>query len=152
MRFKSDAGSLINKISLVSRRIFNRLLRQADIDDLRTGQGNVLFALLNEDELSIIELCKKTNLKKSTMTTVIDRLENAGYVRRRPSETDRRVTNIVLTEKNKKLEDIYHGVSSAMTDIFFKGFSSVEIEDLEMYLSRILVNLTSYECGDGIDT
>lgn len=145
MKFKTTAGSLLNKINLVSNRIFNHILRSNGINDINTGQGSVLFSLLKQDNVPIQELCKRTLLKKSTMTTVIDRLEKSQYIRRTPSKDDGRIINISLTEKNNELSDAYKKISEEMTDIFFKGFSQEEISTLEISLNIILNNLVEYE-------
>ena len=63
----------------------------------------------------------------------------------RRSEEDRRKTIIQLTEKTRKLQSTYIKLSADMTKIFYKGFTSEEIDELEAYLHRILKNLVSQE-------
>lgn len=81
-------------------------------------------------------------LSKSTLTSMLDRLEKAGYVVRVPSKEDRRTVLIKRTEKDKSLENKYIQVSNEMTNLFYYGFTQKEIDDFENYLKRILDNLT----------
>jgi DNA-binding MarR family transcriptional regulator len=76
---------------------------------------------------------------------MLDTLESDGYLERVPSKDDRRKTLIVLTEKNKELENTYYEVSQEMIKLSFKGLSDSKIESLETLLRRNLTNLIDYE-------
>ena len=132
------------KIRQVGGRIVERLLKQYNIE-INSAQGRIMFALWKEDGISINELAKKTQLKKSTLTSMLDRLEKMGYVKRRRCRKDRRKILIHRTEKDKKLESKYVELSEEMTRIYCKGFSEKEIDRFENYLSRILDNLIDFE-------
>lgn len=101
--------------------------------------------LWEKDEIPIGELAKKTQLSKSTLTSMLDRLEKAGHIVRVRPVGDRRTILIKLTEKDKNLQKVYDKVSDKMTNIFYKEFSSKEIDELEDYLKRILVNITQHQ-------
>lgn len=139
-----EGGFLITKIHHLSGRIFSKKLREYGIK-IHPGQGRILFALWKSDGIPVNELAKRTLLGKSTLTTMLDRLVDQGFVRRVPSERDRRVILIELTEKNRQLQDKYIQVSQEMTDLFYQGFSSSEIDEFETTLRRLLTNLVEYE-------
>jgi MarR family transcriptional regulator, organic hydroperoxide resistance regulator len=60
-----------------------------------------LFALFKLDDgvLSMKELAQRMGCDASFVTVIADALEREGFVRREPSQRDRRVKNLVLTEK-----------------------------------------------------
>ena len=142
MTQKQEGGFLIAKIHQVSGRIFARILRKHGIEQINPAQGRILFALWKEDEIPINELAKKTRLSKSTLTSMLDRLEKAGHIARVRQEKDRRTILLKLTEKDKNLQKVYSKVSDEMMNIFYKEFSQEEIDEFEGYLKRILTNLT----------
>lgn len=51
---------------------------------------------------SILAIRQRLNVTPSTMTSISDRLEKGGYVRRRPHPTDRRTTMLELTAKGRR--------------------------------------------------
>ena len=104
-----------------------------------------MFALWQQDRVSINELTKKTQLKKSTLTSMLDRLENMGYILRQRSKEDRRVILIERTDKDKNLESKYVELSQELTKLFYKGFSENQINRFEKDLEQILDNLTQIE-------
>ncbi|MFW9817044.1 MAG: MarR family winged helix-turn-helix transcriptional regulator, partial [Candidatus Thorarchaeota archaeon] len=98
MMSQRSGGFLVTKIHHLGRRVFSELLKVRGLD-IGPGQGRILFALLQEDGVPINQLIKKTLLRKSTLSELLDNLENAGHVRRVQSEEDRRKVLIELTEK-----------------------------------------------------
>ena len=60
MYMRTQAGYLISKIHQTSERIFSKLLKEAEIDDINPAQGRILFALWKQDSVPITELAKET--------------------------------------------------------------------------------------------
>lgn len=132
------------KIRQVAGRIFERMLRDCRIE-INSAQGRIMFALWQEDGISINELAKKTQLKKSTLTSMLDRLERMEYVKRQRSKEDRRKILIQRTSKDKNLEREYVKLSQEHTKLFFHGFTEDQIDRFEEDLKQILNNLMEYE-------
>jgi len=140
MMSQRKGGFLITQIHHLGRRVFTELLKKNDME-IGPGQGRILFALWQQDNVPINNLTKRTLLRKSTLSELLDNLEAAGHVKRIQSEEDRRKTLIQLTDKTRKLQNTYIKLSADMTEIFYKGFTPEEIDVFEMYLHRILRNL-----------
>ena len=145
MKVKSEGGFLMAKIHQLSGRIFTKLLKKHKINEINPAQGRIMFVLWQTDNISINELAKQTSLGKSTLTSMLDRLEESGYVKRIPSKDDRRKTMIQRTEKDKSFQDLYVKVSKEMHDVYLKGFTDSETRQFETYLKRIFDNLLVYE-------
>lgn len=141
MKDQREGGFLIAKIHQITNRIFTQMLKDYGIEELNPGQGRILFALWQEDDISIRELSVKTQLTKSTLTTMLKRLETAGFLTRNSDEDDERITKVKLSEKSKKLQKKYVDVSSKMTETFYGILTEKEIDEFEGYLRRILDNL-----------
>ncbi|MFW9808868.1 MAG: MarR family winged helix-turn-helix transcriptional regulator [Candidatus Thorarchaeota archaeon] len=139
-----QGGFLITQIHHLGRRVFSELLKDRGLN-IGPGQGRILFALWQKDGVPINELIKKTLLRKSTLSELVDNLESAGYVKRVQSEEDRRKVLIELTEKTRQMLNVYIEVSVEMTKIFYRGFETEEIDQFEAHLQRVLDNLVSQE-------
>lgn len=137
-------GIYIAKIKLLQEKIFGSLLIENGIEVFNSPQSRILFMLWLEDNITISELSKKTGLAKTTLTSMLDRLETQGQIKRVLSTEDRRAIRIVLTEKARSLEKPYEVARDSMRNINFKGFSSEEINDFEVKLVKILNNLNEY--------
>ena len=146
MRQQHQGGFLMAKIRQVGGRISERIMKKYDIE-INSAQGRIMFALWKQDSIAINELAQKTQLKKSTLTSMLDRLEKMGYIKRKHSQKDRRKILIKRTEKDKAIENKYVEVSQEMTRLYYKGFSEKEISRFERDLKRILDNLITFEAN-----
>lgn len=145
MKSQKQGGFLISKIHQLSQRIFSRILKENNLHEFNPSQGKIMFVLWQTDNIAIHELVEKTQLGKSTVTFHLDNLEKAGYIKRIPSERDKREFYIVLTDKDKALQEKYVKVSEEMTKIFYKKFTENEIQQFETFLENLLDNLIQYE-------
>jgi len=145
MKQQRQGGFLISKIHQLSQRIFARILKDHKLDEFNPAQGRIMFVLWQKDNIPIHELVEKTQYSKSTLTSMLDNLEMAGFIKRVPSKKDRREILIALTEKNRLLQDKYVDVSREMGKLFYNKFSDEEIDDFENYLEKILENLIEFD-------
>lgn len=137
-----QGGFIISKIHQLSGRIFSRKLKEYNITEINPAQGRILFVLWQNDNIPIQELAKRTSLGKSTLTRMLDKLEETGHLFRVFPNDDRRKILIQLTEENKKMKTTYEQVSIDMTKLFYDGFNESEIDEFETYLERIFNNLS----------
>jgi len=139
------AGLLITRINRIAQRIFALKLKKKNLKNMNPTQFNVLFSLLEKDLIPIYELRNQLSLRKSTLTSVLDQLEDIGKIKRIHSNKDRRNILIKLQKTNSGNIKGFKEIISEMNDIFYKGFSLSEIELFEESLTKILSNLINYE-------
>ncbi|MCR5648066.1 MAG: MarR family transcriptional regulator [Oscillospiraceae bacterium] len=65
----------------------------------------VFLVLWEEDGLPVGEICGKLMLDSGTLSPLLKKMEQAGYIERRRGSEDDRVVLITLTEKGKKLQE-----------------------------------------------
>lgn len=95
-------------VSFLLGKAFQKVSRQAREALAAYGVTPVQYATLSVlwqgDGLSCADLCARLVLDSATMTGIVDRLEAAGHVARRPDpEGDRRVNRIYLTAAGGEL-------------------------------------------------
>jgi len=145
MAEQTQGGFLMSQIKQISGRIFDKLLAQAGVDAFNGAQGRILYVLWQRDGIPIAELSQKTGLAKTTLTSMLDRMESADLIARVADKADRRQIRISLTEKAHKLSDQYDKVSREMNEIYYAGFLEDEIKTFENTLRRIIANLNEKE-------
>lgn len=148
MTKRRQGGFLISKVHQLSGRIFARKLKSHHITNLNPAQGRILFTLWQQDMIPIQELATRTSLDKSTLTRMLDKLEEIGHVVREFPEDDRRKVLIRLTEANLCMKEEYEQVSAEMNGLFYQGFTDHEMDEFEGYLERIFANLRQEELQD----
>ena len=64
----------------------------------------VFLVLWEQDGLTVGELCKRLTLDNGTLSPLLKKMQQAGYVERRRSGEDDRVVLITLTEEGRALQ------------------------------------------------
>lgn len=138
---KTQAGFLISQIKLIGGRVFEKILAKEKISEFNGAQGKILYVLWQKENISIIELSKTAGLANTTLTSMLDRMEEADLIKRLPDPDDRRKNLIALTDKANGLREKYEQVSQAMNEVYYKDFTEEEIIEFEKYLQRVLNNV-----------
>ena len=139
-----NGGFLVTKIKRHGDRIFERILSKKGIDAFNGAQGRILYALWQEDGVSIKTVSEKCGLAITSLTTMLERMEKCDLIRREQDRQGKRKTRLYLTEKSRSLKDDYDDVSAGMGRIYYKGFSEDEVIQFESYLERIQKNLEGW--------
>lgn len=119
------AGALRYNVGRMSRRLRKRALL-----DLTPSQLSVLMSLERHGEQLVGELTRREQVNKSTMTRIIAKLEDAGYLARAVDSNDRRGFLVSLTEAGR---DVL-GDASGMQDAYLTR----QIEALDAAEQEIL--------------
>ena len=94
------------------------------LDDLNLGAAeiNVLANLADRGALNVRELSAETGTRATTLTGILDRLENRGYLTRELDPTDRRSFRLPLTEAGQAAAG---RVRSAVADLEHEALGQV---------------------------
>ena len=102
-----------------------------------SSQATVLSTLGDRDGQSLSDIGKNVYLDKPAITGLADRMENNGLVERRRTSTDRRVIQLFLTVKGRKL---FNQIKKIIIDIdqqLVKGLTEQEINTLHEVMKCI---------------
>lgn len=91
---------------------------------------------LEPEPLTTGEIAKLTGLTSGSATRLVDRLERARLVERRPDPQDRRKARVsLITQRNTELEAAWHAPGSAFVQAL-EDFTDEELAVIERYLRR----------------
>lgn len=107
--------------------------------DLTLAQWVILSALWRQDGMLISEIADYTGNNAPAASRIIDRMEEAGLVKRVPSPDDKRVVRVHLTDHGRSLShlsDFHERVNARL----LQGISVSEAELLFDLLGRVDAN------------
>ena len=142
---KSNSGFYISRIKQINTRLLNKLLVQKNITAFNGEQGRILHVLWENDGISNQELSRKSGLAMSSLTTMLERMEEKKLLIRKDCPKDKRRCLLFLTEHANSLKKEYDEISEKMTRLFFEGISEVERLAFEKTLENVLHNLEKAE-------
>ena len=65
----------------------------------------VFLVLWEKDDIYVSDICDRLYLDNGTITPLLKKLENVGFITRTRSKTDERKVSVSLTKKGKELEE-----------------------------------------------
>lgn len=142
---KSNFGFYISRIKQINTRLLNKLLAQKNITAFNGEQGRILHVLWENDGISNQELSKRSGLAMSSLTTMLERMEEKNLLTRKGCPKDKRKCLLFLTEHANSLKKEYDEISDKMTKLSFEGISEDERLAFEKTLENVLHNLEKAE-------
>jgi MarR family transcriptional regulator, 2-MHQ and catechol-resistance regulon repressor len=108
---------------------------------LKAGLGDsdfrVLDVLLHKGPMPVNTIGPKVNLNPGSVSVAVDRLYKKGLVSRVENESDRRVRNVSLTEKGRKMFVPLFRQHASFVEHAFQDVSPEEQRQVEDVLKRI---------------
>ena len=112
----------------------------------------MLLALWEEDNRTLHEIGRQLDLSSNTLTPLLKRLEQSGWVIRERSETDKRQLMVTLTEKAQQQEAVFEAVAECLPSNFVKtNYNQKDVlEQLEHGLKQLNKNKGEDELNENI--
>jgi len=99
--------------------------------------------------LAPTELARQLGFTTGGVTTVLDRLERAGYIRRRPASGDRRRLVVEATEAAAARDaEVFGGLILRTSDLL-ASYTDGQLEVIDDFLTRVRQLTTAYLDGLG---
>jgi DNA-binding MarR family transcriptional regulator len=118
---------------------------QLDRDEHLTHYDYYCLAMLSEAAertLRMTVLASMTNATLPRLSRVMNRLEDAGYVRREPCPADRRATNVVLTDDGwNKVVQAAPGHVRTVRKVAIDTLTDEQVDQLSTISARMLTVL-----------
>lgn len=128
------AFTVLNRAANASQEVTKKHVLASD---LNLTEFAVLELLYHKGEQPIQIIGKKVLIASSSITYVVDKLEQKGFVHRKSCANDRRVTYVELTGLGKQqIEEIFPTHEQKISEIF-EVLSNEEMETLIILLKRI---------------
>lgn len=143
--------SKLARLERLMQREQGRLHREGHpFADTSRGQGRILAMLKIKDGISTKELSYLLGIRVSSLNEMLAKMERNGYISRKPSEEDKRISMIYVTEKGQS-ETFEQGEVPSV----FGCFSEEEKNIFSDYLDRLIAELearnTSEDSGERND-
>ena len=134
---KTNNHLLFYKFSMINEILDKRIKKQnPEMKSITKGQGRLIAILKRKDKISTKELSEILNISVTSLNETLNKLEQKNFIKKVPSQKDKRVLLIELTEEGRNLKFKYP------EDIdIFDTLSDEEKEILNDYLNRVILEL-----------
>lgn len=110
---------------------------------INPGQSHLLFVLSREDGLSQSEIAAKLDVKPSTITVMLRRMEKASLVRRCQDTEDQRVSRVYITDEGRETCNSAKKIAKKLEEECFGNFTVEEKVVLRRLFMQMRDNLAT---------
>ena len=114
-----------------------KMCEHGPMGDTTRGRGRIRALLQLKDGVATKDMAQILGIRVSSLNETLGKLEKDGYIVRTPSEEDKRVMLVTLTEKGRSAKP--HG--KRLPGKVFAGFTDDELDAFSGYLDRMMANL-----------
>jgi len=139
-------GYLLNDVTLLFRKHFDR---RAVKFGLTRAQWRATKMVYHSEGLRQAELAELLEMEPIAVGRVIDRLQAAGFVERRPDPKDRRAWRLYTTEQAHGIIDDMEVIARELRGDATRGIDHDELLQALAVINRIKDNLQVLEQRDG---
>ena len=141
-----EVEGIVDRIGGLNRRIKRTAEETIAEFGLGHGEWHVLGMLHNQGpRLSPGALAKRLELSSGAMTNRLDRLEQAGLVRRLPDPDDRRGLQVELTDEGRRIYRESVAAQAAKESVIASALSADEQRQLNALLRRLMLEFERRE-------
>jgi DNA-binding MarR family transcriptional regulator len=135
--FRSEYQKSIINLIYTYNWVNEKLNRRFEPFDITQQQYNILRILRGAGQpLSTLQIRQRMLDKMSDTSRIVDRLVKKGFVKKTICREDRRLVDVFLTDKGKKLLQNMDSMNEEM-DSLFKYLSAEEARQLNLLLDKI---------------
>jgi MarR family transcriptional regulator for hemolysin len=132
-------GFILHDIARLMRKRFDQRARALG---LSRSQWQVLAHLSRHQGINQSGLAEILEIENITLGRLIDRMEEAGWVERRPDPNDRRARRLYMTEKVEPMMERMRALAEETRNEALIGLPSAEREALLDMLTHVRANLS----------
>jgi MarR family transcriptional regulator, transcriptional regulator for hemolysin len=133
-------GFLISDVARLIRSDFNRRVRSLG---LTQAQWRAIAHLARDEGIKQATLAERLEVAPITLARLIDRLEDAGWVKRRADPEDRRLSLLFLTRKVQPILDEMGAHAEQAIAAALEGVEAQDRRALVRVLERMKQNLSA---------
>lgn len=123
--------------------VIRTTLERHGVSDLTPARANALLVLFQARQpLHASQLAAQLAVSEVTVSRLVKRLVDDGWVERSPDPSDRRAMLLGTTARAKTLFPQLVDVTNSVMDALFAGLDDAELEELVQWMGRIQHNLS----------
>lgn len=137
---ETNIGYLLSDSGRLLRKTFDERVRSLG---LTAVQARLLMSLVKFPDNNQAFYAERIEVEPITLTRIVDRMEEAGWVERVFDPNDRRARLLHLTDKSREIVEPLRGIVDALVEDMAEGLTAQEQDMLARLLEKVSANLSA---------
>ena len=137
---ETNLGYLLSDSGRLLRKTFDERVRSLG---LTAVQARLLLSLVKFPDNNQVFYAERIEVEPITLTRIVDRMEEAGWVERVADPGDRRARLLHLTDKSREIVEPLRLIIAGLVEDMAEGLSAQEQDMLARLLEKVSANLAA---------
>jgi len=129
---------IITMLTTKIAKIEEKTITESRFSELTGKQMYYLEVISSLNNPNLSELATELNLSKPSITAIVDRFEERGFIRKVKSDEDRRVSHIHMAKRGKEIGKVHSKIHTRISDMLTSKLTENESKSLINLLSKIV--------------
>jgi len=138
MSKKKDFIEIIEILSSKMEEIEIRVIEKSEFSKLTQKQIYYLFVIDEMHNPTLTELAQRLDLSKPSVTAIVTRLIDSGYIAKVQSDEDRRCAHLHMTPHGNKISKLHDNIHQIIAEYLTKNLTAAEKKQFLAILNRIV--------------
>jgi len=116
----------------------SQALSESELSELSMKQLVYLDTIARLDHPTFSDLAKSLGVSKPSVTAIVGKLMNRGYVEKVQSTEDRRAFHVLLTDKGRALSQMHDNIHRRIAEHFTHALDDHELHQFAQLLKKAL--------------
>jgi DNA-binding MarR family transcriptional regulator len=134
----SNLSEAISYLSDLFEKVLEESISQSDFSDLTQQQFRYLQVIVRMKNLNLTELAGELGITKPTVTVLVDKLVEKGYVSRVKSDEDRRTMHLHINKKGARINALREVAYNRLAEKIKSGLSETETAIFTELLKKLI--------------
>ena len=121
---------------------YHRVDKKLEKYNIVKGQATLLSIIKENNGATQNELASILNVKYSSMSERLNKLESLGYIEKGVDENNQKYKRVYITSLGRKAVTQANKTLNEFDEKLYKGFTKKDRKQLEEYLEKMLINIT----------
>lgn len=140
LEIRNTLFSYMSRVHHKGASYIDELLKKKGVKNLCYSHIRIIIILSIHNRISMKEISELISKDKSTVTTLVNKLEKLGYVKKISCQKDRRFTYLELEKKAEKIVEIVFQVANLFHEKVESILTKEEITTLFTLMEKLIKN------------
>jgi DNA-binding MarR family transcriptional regulator len=132
---------LIDVLIRIFGELESKALQESELSELSLKQMVYLESIARMEQPTFSDLARRLGVSKPSVTAIVSKLIEKGYVEKMQSAEDKRIFYILLTEKGHGLNKMHSNLHRQIANHFSSALEPSEINQLGLLLHKVILSI-----------
>lgn len=142
---ENNHAKLYTSLHRLGRQLHRCSHHLGHLDGYYREQSRLLLLIAENDGVIQRDLAEEMDVRPSSMTEMLGKMEQLGLVYRKQDEGDQRVMHIFLTEQGRAIAEESKKANAKLTDALFQGLTEDEINEMLRLTEKLAAHLDTLD-------